>query len=356
MKKLLSISLSVLLVLTMAISVFAEEIQIPLTEEYFGANSGAAVESVIWDNGTASVNELNQFSLVLPTTCVQGDTVTLHIKGSSDSQFRVWLLASNAKTASNQWKSVDNGFSGEGEFEYFIELTCQYIDADFETAEDVNFKAASYNTQLINFKLDYVGVTYGSMADIEAAALAEVQSYIDEAETAIANGDAEAAEAAIAVIAEKGALGFASCTEKANELTKKMKSIYDEQFLAGLQEYIDIVNNAYETAKNAGTDVAAIEAAYAEAIAAADHVFDEGKANNYSQTTEKGRELRETAKEIKSMIADAEAALEEAARIAAEEEAAKAARTRTTIIMVVVAVVVIAVVAVVVVVLKKKKH
>ena len=355
MKKLLTIAFALVMALSMTVTAFAaEEIEIALVPESFGANTMQASDVVVWGENSVTANALGQFSLTLPTTCYDGDTVVLHVKGTSESDFRMWLLAGNAVTASNQWKATDNGYAGTGDFEFYVELTCQYHDADFESAEDINFKAPSWDAQLTNFTLTYVGIMYGTIADMDAAALAEVQSYVDAAEDAIAKGDADAAIAAIDVIAAKGDLGFASCTAKAKELMDKVEGIYDAELLASLQEYVDKVNNALETAKNANNDVAVMTAAYEEAVAAADYVTEQGK--GYKMTTEKAKELKVVAKEIKDLIAEAEEAnaKAEAERIAAEEAAAAKAKTTTIVIIAAVAVVVV-VVAVVLVVLKKKK-
>lgn len=355
MKKLLTIAFALVMALSMTVTAFAaEEIEIALVPESFGANTMQASDVVTWGEGSVTAPTLSQFSLKLPTTCVQGDTVVLHIKGTSESDFRMWLLAGNAVTASNQWKATDNGYAGTGDFEFYVELTCQYHDAEFETAEDINFKAPSWDAQLTNFTLTYVGVMYGTIADMDAAALADVQEYVDAAEAAIAEGDADAAIAAIDVIAAKGDLGFASCTAKANELMEKVEGIYDAELLASLQEYVDKVNNALETAKNANNDVAVMTAAYEEAVTASDYVTEQGK--GYKLTTEKAKELKVITKEIKDLIAQAEEAnaKAEAERIAAEEAAAAKAKTTTIVVIAAVAVVVV-VVAVVLVVLKKKK-
>lgn len=353
MKKLLSIALSVILALSLTIGIFAEEFEIGVNSDNWGENAGTAIDAVTWGDGTVTADQLSQISFKLPTECVEGDTVTLHIKGTSNSDFRVWLLATNAKTASNQWKASTNGYSGTGDFEFFIELTCQYFDADFEIATDVNFKASSWDTKLEGFTLSYIGVTYGTLADLDDAALEEVAEYITAAEAAIANGDLDAANAAIAVIEEKGALGFASCANKANELKNMIKDLEGNAILESMQSYIDTVTNAVERAKNANGDVEVISAAYDEAITAADYVFD--NANGYSVVTEKGKELRVAAKEIKTILADAQEAAEEAARIAEEEAAAKAESTKTVLIVVAVVAVVVVIAAVVVVILKKKK-
>ncbi len=376
MKKLLSVLLAVALMLSMSVVSFAagEELEIAITQDNWGANSGTAVDAVTWGEGSVTADAIGQFSIKLPTTCYDGDTVVVHVKGTSEEQFRVWLLAANAVTASNQWKSADVGYAGTGEFEYYIELTCQYYDADFESAEDVNFKAPSYDKQLINFSLDYVGVIYGTMADVEAAKAAELQPEIDaakalvEAVKSVDVADQAALDAAVLAAQEAIAAipdyGFASLMATKDELNLSVDVVLGEVALAGYQPEIDAVAKALEDSKAAGNDVAAIKAAYDSALAAVDKMEKEG--GHLAPVAEKVKELKNTISEIKDLHkaateANAEAkAAEEAAAKEAEEKAAadaaaKEAATNTAIIVVVIVVVVVAILAVVLVVLKKKK-
>ncbi len=375
MKKLLSAILALVMLLSMTVFVNAEgEIEIALTQDNWGANAGTAVDAVIWGDGTITAESLSQFSLKLPTTCVQGDTVVLHIKGYAEDNFRIWLLAANAVTASNQWKSADAGYAGTGDFEYYIELACQYYDAEFETAEDVNFKAPSWDGALTNFRLDYVGVLYGTMADVEAAKAAEVQPQIDAAQAlvdAVKTVDATDAAALDAAVADAQAAidaipdyGFATLIDAKAALQLSVNTVLGEVALGTYQSYIDTVNNALQAAKDAGNDVSAIKAAYDEALAAVTYMEDNG--GTLEPVKAKITELKEVINEIKDLHkaataanAEAKAAEEAAAKEAEEKAAAEAAAkeqaTNTAIIIGIVAAVVVVVVVVVLVVLKKKK-
>lgn len=375
MKKILSVLLALAMLLSMTVLVNAEgEIEIALTQDNWGANAGTAVDAVTWGEGTITANELGQFSLKLPTTCVDGDTVVLHIKGSAEDNFRVWLLAANAGTASNQWKSADAGYAGTGEFEFYIELTCQYYDVDFETAEDVNFKAPSWDGALTNFTLDYVGVLYGTMADVEAGKVIEVQPQIDAAQAlvdavkAVDATDSAALDAAVA--AAQTAIdaipdyGFTALIDAKAALQLSVNTVLGEVALGTYQSYIDTVNTALENAKAAGNDTAAIKAAYDEALAAVNYMEDNG--GDLEPVKAKVVELKEVINEIKDLHkaataanaeekAAAEAAAKEAEEKAAADALAKEQATNTAIIIGVIAVVVVVVVVVVLVVLKKKK-
>lgn len=378
MKKLLSVllALSMLLSMTVFVNAEGEEIEIAITPDSFGVNvpENSTSDVVVWGDGTVTADALGQFSLKLPTALNKGESVVVHIKGTADEQFRVWLLAAEAVTASNQWKSADNNYVVTEEFEYYIELNCDYFDNDFEIADEVNFKAPSWDKQLVNFTLSYVGVIYGTMADVESVKAAEVQPQIDAAQAlvdAVKSVDATDAAALDAAVATAQAAidaipdyGFASLVEAKAALQLSVNTVLGEVALGTYQSYIDAVNNALETAKNAGNDTAAIKAAYDEAYAAVTYMEDNG--GDLEPVKEKIAELKEVINEIKDLhktaaankAADEEAA--EKAAIEAEEKAAadaaaKAQATQTTIIIVAIVAVVVVVVVVLIVLKKKKK-
>ncbi len=378
MKKLLSVLLAVALVLSMSITAFAaEEIEIPLTVENYGANTGVTSDMLTWGDNTLLAPDIAIFSLLLPQPVNEGETVVVHIKGTSEGDFRVWLLGAAEATCSNQYKMSDNGFTS-GEFEKYIELTFTDHDArGLATAAEVAIKGPSYGTNLTNTQLNYVGVYYGTLADLDSAVLAETQPDIDAAQAAIDAAKAavgsdvatlqaaiDAAQAAVDVVAAKAALGFTSVIEANTNLQAQIDDMQGEIVMAAFQVHVDAVNAALEDAKAAGNDVAAIKAAYDAAVAAVETMENEG--NGLPAVTEKVKELKELINEIKDLhkaatAANAEAkAAEEAAAKEAEEKAAadalaKEQATQTAIIIGIVAAVVVVVVVVVLIVLKKKK-
>ena len=111
MKRILALVLAMALALTMAMPVFAaDETQIPLDADHLDLIT--AEEAVIAD-GSITVNEINQFAFLLPEVVPIDGTVVIHIKGSSDSDFRAWLLGAgsseekgSAATFSNQWRAI----------------------------------------------------------------------------------------------------------------------------------------------------------------------------------------------------------------------------------------------------------
>ena len=106
-------------------------------------------------DGTAACSD-DQFSILLPRAYSIGDEVKIHIKGSSDGDFRIWA-ADGGTTMSPEplWKASENGFTS-GNFD--LEITLKIGDKDNsgkETANAVLFKGPSYGVKLSNFKLTY---------------------------------------------------------------------------------------------------------------------------------------------------------------------------------------------------------
>ncbi|MBQ8623584.1 MAG: hypothetical protein IJ424_04300 [Oscillospiraceae bacterium] len=384
MKKLLSVLLAVALVLSMSVTVFAaDEVEIALTTDNYGTYTGTAADALTWGDNSVLAPDTAIFSLKLPQAVNDGDTVVVHIKGNSEGDFRVWLLGADEaagameKTCSNQFKASNVGFT-TGDFEYYIELVFQdYDGAGLTSAEELAIKGPSYGTNLTNTRLDYVGVYYGSLADLDVVALAEAQPDIDAAQAAIdaakaaVGGDVaalqaaiDAAQAAVDVVAAKAALGFTSVMSANDDLQAQIDAMQGDIVMAGFQVHIDTVNTALEDAKAAGNDITKIKAAYDAAVAAVDTMEAEG--NGLPAVTEKVKELKTIINEIKDLHKAAtaanaaakeaeEAAAKEAEEKAAAEAAAKEASTKTTITVVVIVAVVVVILAVVLVVLKKKK-
>ncbi len=376
MKKLLSVLLAVALVLSMSINVFAvEETSIAITVENYGAYTGTASDALVWGDNTVTAPDNAIISFKLPEAVVEGETVVVHLKGTSEGDFRVWLLGAEEKTCSNQYKMSDNGFT-TGAFEVYIEFT--FTDWDgygHTTAEELAIKGPSYGTNLTNTTIEYIGIYKAAMADVEPDIAAAAQPAIDaanalvEAVKSVDVNDQAALDAAVAAAqtAIDGISDFglpALITAKA-DLQTGVDNVLGEVLLEGFQPEIDAVAAALQKAKDAGNDVTAIKAAYDEALAAIGTM----EASDLPIIKEKVKELKETVNEIKELhkaasAANAEAkAAEEAAQKEAEEKAAAdakakeeaAAKTATTLTIVGIVVAVIAVIAIVLVVLKKKK-
>ncbi|MCD7846801.1 MAG: hypothetical protein LUG49_02040 [Oscillospiraceae bacterium] len=157
MKKILAIVMAVAMVMALSVTAFAAELEATLSLDnlgYYGGTDNTGVTEV--DGGLNCSGA--QFDVMLPVTVEVGETVTIHIKGSSDGDFRVWLIDS-ANTASNQvYSTTDLGLSG-GEFDTYVTLTCSDYDSKGVTsASAISFKGIAYGTNLDNFTITYIGV------------------------------------------------------------------------------------------------------------------------------------------------------------------------------------------------------
>lgn len=389
LKKLLAITMALALALSLCVNVFAyDETEIPLDADHVGLSTAGSADVLTIEEGSIMASadaSVPLFSLNLPEGVKAGDTVTFHIKGTSDGDFRVWLLGNTVTdekgseaTFSNQWKASENGFTAPGEFEKYITLTAEDFDAQGGTEADrIAFKGPSYGVNLENLKLTYVSIINGGIEEIENSAVEEAQPFLDAANAALAaaeaatdKADIEAAladaEAAVASLEEAASLGFPGVTAMLDEakdvvskINSKLSFADSEEIVASLQGDVDALNAAKEAAAAAGEDVEAVQAALDSAKAALANIETAAKENpGYSSVTEILNNARATVKEIESDLSaaqEAKAAAEEAARLAEEEAAAKKKTTTTIIIVVVAVVVVIAVIVAVVLGMKKKK-
>lgn len=389
MKKLFAVILAVALMLALSVVAYAaDEVEIPLDADHVGQSSTGGAETVTIGDNSITANDIALFDLILPEKVALGETVVVHIKGSSDGDFRVWLLADGKTdekgveiTFSNQWKGSENGFSAPGEFEKYIELTAEDYDAQSMTEADrVAFKGPSFGTNLANLTINYVGIIKGSIADVEATTVTELQPLADKAANALANirnttdtekVDNAAIEAALAEaqsaldeLNEKNTFGFpgvAGLVKIANDSVKELESILEgaaaTDALLAIQPSVDAVNAALADAKAAGEDIEKLEAALTAAKTAADEVAKSAEENGYKDVKDAASAASESVKEIEKLLTaakDAKAQAEAAAAKAAEEAAAKK-KTTTIIVVAVVAVVVIIAVVVAIIAKKKKK-
>ena len=382
MKKLVSLLLAAVMLLSvLSLSAFAaDEQEIPIDVDHLGSGAATA-EEVSFSTNSVTANGISLFAMALPQSVPIGDTVVIHIKGTSDGDFRVWLLAAGESpdkgtqaTFSNQWKASENGFAAPGEFEKFIELTAEDFDAVGGTEGDrVAFKAASWDTTLENLTITYLGIIYGSLDDLDQAAANDAVQYLDASNNALAAAQAAGtdetalnaaladANAAVDSLTEAAATGMPTVTEYLNTAKGNVRAIEDlitaaneQAAVDAVQSYADTVNTALDTAKAAsGTPeekIATITAALNDAQTAADYVANNTGDVRAVETLAK--ELSNTVSEIQSLLDDANAE-----KAAADQAAADAAARTRTIIIVVIAVVVVVVVVVIIVavVLKKKK-
>ncbi len=162
-------------------------------------------EAAMWDEDGEGVlvNAATLISFNLPKDIPVDTTVVVHIKGTSEDNFRVWLLDSGVVTSSNQVNMLnDMKFFSFGEYDFLFELTCQYFDAEIadNLAKKLCFKAASWNTTLTNLKIDEVGIFEGTLDEYKLAcenpeAYVPAEGEVNEAPAEEAETPAEDAEA-----------------------------------------------------------------------------------------------------------------------------------------------------------------
>ncbi len=192
MKKVVTLVLALsLIVFGSAMAASAAEIALKTDGLGRGAGDPTVVENADGSLTSASSN----ISFILPETVKAGETITVHIAGSSADNFRVWLIDTNETTNSNLYVMADNGFTS-GEFHETFDLTAT---AD---STELFFKGASWNTPINNLTLTEVSITGGAFGDdadfhddAEEEAVAEEEVAEEEA---AAVEEAEVAEVTVA--------------------------------------------------------------------------------------------------------------------------------------------------------------
>ncbi len=196
MKKILAVVIAVMMVMALSVSAYA--VTVDLTQDNIAGNDG---DYTVGDNSITSSG--TSFSVKLPENVPDGETVTVHIKGSFNGDFRVWLACGGATFSSEPlWKASEQGVT-PGEFDVTFDLTAFPKDGTGTEADCIMFKAPSYDSKLDNFTL-----TYLSINGDEAPAAAEEPAAEEPAAEAPAE-DAPAAEAAPAETAAAPSTGIA---------------------------------------------------------------------------------------------------------------------------------------------------
>lgn len=146
---------------------------IPVNQDSFGraqaVNSELTVDdpALTWEDDGLTVNGATLVGFKLPSGVGLGKTVVVHIKGEAASNFRLWLLDSVEVTASRQINMSEYFNFESGEFDYIIELTAEYFDAEVadDTAMQLAFKAPTWDTTLDGLTVNEIGVYYGTLED-----------------------------------------------------------------------------------------------------------------------------------------------------------------------------------------------
>ena len=181
MKKIFAIAVAVMMVMALTVSAFAADID--LTKQRYWDESGDVTVGV----STALV------AIDLPFEVKVGETVTVHVVGSSDADFRVWLSDIAQTTLGEDGNgnlvfASANGFTSGG-FDLTFDVEC--VDRDgkgVDTATCILFKGSAPGTNLSNFKITSLTVSKegedaAAPAETEAAETEAAEPETTEAET-----------------------------------------------------------------------------------------------------------------------------------------------------------------------------
>lgn len=181
MKKIVSIVLALTMLLFGSSMAFAaEEVSLSLKKDDM-LRGKMAYKTMVYNKDDGSIVADGQnISFPLPKTVASGETVTVRIKGTANSDFRVWLIDSNETTASNQYKMSEHGFVPGSEFDETIVLTHDGVNPD---ATELFFKAPTYDGKIELLNLTYIGVIEGDASAAAPAAPAAEAEATDAATT-----------------------------------------------------------------------------------------------------------------------------------------------------------------------------
>lgn len=115
---------------------------------------------VVVETNIVGSNE-GQVNISLPETINLGDTVTVHVTGTSDGDFRSWLaMGGETMCAEPQWFASTNGGFESGEFDltYDLVVAPQNGESATATADTLIFKGASWDKPLSNFTITHLGI------------------------------------------------------------------------------------------------------------------------------------------------------------------------------------------------------
>jgi len=165
MKKVLSLVLAlVMVVFGSSLTAFAAtETQVSLAGDNLGRGA-ALLDLTVKSNADGSItSKTSNISFYLPETVKAGEAVTVHVKGSSDGDFRMWLINLNEVTNSDIYQMSQNGFTS-GAFDKTFTLTATGDSTEFF------FKAPTFDGKINNLNVTYLSVTKAAAADTAAPA------------------------------------------------------------------------------------------------------------------------------------------------------------------------------------------
>ncbi len=207
------------LILVLCITVFGTSLtafaaDVSIAPENLGRGAGVATVTANADGSITSAT--SNISFYLPEAVQAGETVTVHVTGSSDGDFRVWLIDVNEVTNSDIYQMSQNDFTS-GEFDRTFDLTAT------AEATEIFFKAPSWDAAINNLTIASLSVGGEDAADVaeeadveevaEEPAAVEVKEAAKPAAAAPKTGETSNAVVYIA-LAAIAAVGFVATKKK----------------------------------------------------------------------------------------------------------------------------------------------
>ena len=159
------------MVLALSATAFADDImtRIPLTQD----NQGSFGTDTTYTETGFSVADGQQASFKLPQSYAIGETLLVHIKGSAESNFRIFLVKNGWDRASNIVTLSDDGvvpgYTG-GEFDIYITFVVEDAESKgVDVANEINFKGPTYDTNLVNLSVEVCEIFVGDVEAYKAA-------------------------------------------------------------------------------------------------------------------------------------------------------------------------------------------
>lgn len=336
MKRILSVVTVLVMLFAFAAMASADDLMtpVPLTQD----NQGSFIaDTAVFGETGFTLADASQISFKLPQEYLLGETVLVHIKGSADGNFRVFLEKNGWDRASNiiNMSEAVTGYES-GAFDVYITFVVSDEEAKgVDLANEINFKGPTYDTNLVNLSLEVCEVFHGDTEAYKAAggtACGVVGHTIAEY---VSNGDATCAEDGT----KTGVCSVCGYEE----------TVTDEGSALG-HSFAEYVSNDDATCEDDGT-----ETATCSVCGETDTRTVEGSAlgHNYVDGVCANCGEAEPVEEEEPAPADDNA---EPPANADSSSSSSSSGSATTIIIVITAVVVVAIIAVAVVVLKKKKN
>lgn len=185
MKKIITLVLALSLIV-FGSSMAASAAEINISTDNLGR--GAGVATVVSNDDGSITSESSNISFYLPATVKAGETVTVSVKGSSDGNFRVWLIDTQEVTNSDVYVMADHGFTS-GDFDQTFELTA------VGDGTEIFFKGPSWDVTINNLTITELTVTGGSLDAAVEEDVVEVEDGEDVVEEEVVEEDVVVEEA-----------------------------------------------------------------------------------------------------------------------------------------------------------------